>query len=80
MVTSENFASQITPGAVTAAAEHQRLIPKARGAGTWTSHAELGRGLGEGVGPLRLPGGASAKGAEHKAPRAQSEQYYPVEV
>lgn len=72
MVTLENFASQITPGAMPPAAEHQRLIPRAGGAATRTSHAELGRGLGEGAGPLRLAGGASAKGAEHKAPRAQS--------
>lgn len=75
MVTSGNFASQITSGSVTPAAEHQRWIPKACGAGT--SHAELGRGLDEGAGPIPLPGGASAKGAEHKAPRAQSRTALP---
>lgn len=72
MVTSGNFASQIIPSALTPAAQHQRLIPKAGGAATRTTHAELGRGLDQGAGPLRLPGGASAKGAEHKALRAQS--------
>lgn len=75
MVTSENFASQITPGSVTPAVELQRWIPKAGGAGT--SHAELGRGLEEGAGPIWLPGGASAKGAEHKVPRAQSRTALP---
>lgn len=70
MVTSGNFASQITPGSVTPTTEHQRWIPKAGWAGT--SHAGLGRGLGKWAGPIRLPGGASAKGAEHKAPRAES--------
>lgn len=50
MVTSGNFAPQITLGTATPAAELQRWIPKAGGAGT--SHAELGRGLGEGAGPI----------------------------
>jgi hypothetical protein len=75
MVTSENFTSQITRGSVTPAAELQRWIPKAGGTGT--SHAELGRVLGEGAGPIWLPGGASAKGAEHKVPRAQSRTSLP---
>lgn len=50
MVTSGNFASQIIPSALTPAAQHQRLIPKAGGAATRTSHAELGRGLDQGAG------------------------------
>jgi hypothetical protein len=44
--------------------------PERRGWGR--TGQERGRGLEHRAGPLGLPGGASAKGAEHKARRARS--------
>lgn len=78
MVTSGNFASQITPGSVTPATEHQRWIPKPAGLGQvtqgWGGAWSKGRGLSCSQAELLL----KARSTRRRGCRV--EQHYPVQV